>query len=284
MNRQDVKNNMHTAGNGRTAFPMRRKKQNTAVLRLICGVIGMLSALIVILGLLLLILPMFRVKTIVVEGNTYHSAEEIIEASGIEIGQEILAIDKEAVRMAIWESCDYVNGIAIARSFTSVKIVVTELQNVMYTSFDGSYYTLDRNFCVVEKSEDEADFADRFLQVELPEIASLSFGKPLNFANEELDHSYITDLLDCLEDNALLDRVTSLDFSRKYSVSYVMEDTCLVEVGKVSDMETKLELIDQILARKGGIGSLYTVINVSDMSKPTYRVLGDAELLLASGS
>ena len=56
----------------------------------VSSVVHMAYHMILIVGILLLTLPMFRVKTIVVEGNQFYSAEEIIAASGIKEGDEII--------------------------------------------------------------------------------------------------------------------------------------------------------------------------------------------------
>lgn len=284
MNRQEVKTQStgqrqeRNVASGRPP-EVRRKKPDPALLRLLRGGMLLLSAMIVVVGALLLILPMFHVQNIEVEGNSYHSAEEIIAASEIVIGQEVLAISKDDVCPRIYQKCKYVDSISIVRSFNKVKIVVTERKNVMYTEFNGKYYSLDRNFRVLEETSDEAAFSS-FLKVKLPTIASLTVGGTLCFENEETDRSYITELIDTLEKEGVLPDVTSVDFSKKYSVSYVLSDTCRVEIGKVSQIETKLLIAEQILQTKGGATAALSVLDVSDLQKPTYRVLGSAEMLL----
>lgn len=256
-----------------------RAKVAPELLAFLRGGMLIVAGMIFVVGLLLLILPTFRVKTIEVEGNSVHSAEEIIAASGIVVGQEILSIDKNEVNLRIWENCNYIDEISIVSSFDSIRIVVTERQNVMYTEFDGTYVSLDRSFRVIEQSTD-ADRFSSFLYVTLPEIASLSVGSTVEFENDEVDRSYITELIDALAEDSILSSVTSLDFSKKYSVSYVMENACRVEVGKVSDMSAKLAMVSEILTLKGGVGAALSVIDVSNLQKPTYRVLSSADMLL----
>ena len=261
--------------------PMNRKKPDPALLRLLRGVILIVSGAIALVGLLLLILPMFRVKEIKVEGNSYYTSQQIIEASGLKVGQEVLALDTETGIDSIYENCKYVKSARILRTPFSVRIEVTEFDTVMYTEFNGKYYSLSRDFRVLQESADAAAFAD-FLPVELPEIAALAVGAELRFSNPDADLSYINELIDVLEKNGTLASVTSLDVSQKYSVSYVMDNTCRVEFGKVGDTAVKLSLIGEILSRKGGIGETLAVIDVSDPQKPTYRPLGSTEVLLGN--
>jgi len=84
-----------------------------------------------------------------------------------------------------------------------------------------------------------------------------------------------------LEEQEILDRVTSIDFSKKYSVSYVMDNTCRVELGRVDDLSLKLEIISGILEMKGDLGGMSAVVDVTNLSKPTFRLLGASDTLLS---
>ena len=287
MNRQDTRTQQPNPRPTRQA-PVgrppeaRRKKPDPALLRVLRGLMLIVAGMITLVGLLLIILPSFRVQKIEVEGNSYYSDEAIMEAAGIEIGQEILAIDIDAVNNGIWK-LSYVESTKIVRSLNSVRIIVTERQNVMYTEFNGKFFSLDRDLHVIEKSENEEAFAG-FLKVQLPEIASLSVGGTLQFEKADVDRSYITELIDTLQERGILSSVSSLDFSKKYSVSYVLLNRCRVELGKVSQMDTKLAIVEQILTQKGGADAAMSVVDVSDLQKPTYRVLGGSEVLLGGTS
>lgn len=283
MNRQDMRtqpsnNRSSTQAPVGAGQQMRRKRPDTALLRLLHGMMLILAGMITLLGLLLIILPTFRVQRIEVEGNSYYSDEEILAASGLEIGQEILAIDINEVNNGIWE-LSYVESTEIVRTLSSVRIIVTERKNVMYTEFNGKYFSLDRDLRVIEEAEKEIAF-EGFLKVRLPEIASLRIGGMITFENADVDRAYITDLLDALQENDILTSVSYLDFSKKYNVSYVLLDSCRVELGKVSQMDTKLAVVEQILEQKGGAQAAVSVVDVSNLQKPTYRVLGDSALLL----
>lgn len=284
MNRQEMRQSNSSAPRMQDAPVGRprqggKKRPGATQLRLMHRGMLLLSAAIVLLGLALIVLPLFRVQSVSVEGCSVHSAEEILAASGIEVGQELFAIDKNAVNLRIWESCKYVDEISIVSSLNSIRIIVTELPNVMYTRFNDTYVSLDRDFRVIEQTENEEDFSS-FLYVELPEISSLAVGKILSFENENADLGYVTELLDRLAEEGRIERVTSIDFSKKYGVSFVMDGRCRIELGKVGGLASKLATVDGILSIKGDSATVFSVIDVSDLTKPTYRVLPSSELLM----
>lgn len=257
-----------------------RKRQNKAILRLLRGVMAVVGGMIFVAGLLLLILPTFRVKTIKVEGTTQYTHEQIIEASGIKIGDELFAIGtKDEIRNRIWEwdTNHYIDAVGVKRGLTSVTIIVSPPQNLMYTEFNGKYYMIDRGFRVLREGLSESDFAG-LPKVELPTIYALSVGSTLTF-EEGADLSYVATLLDTLETAELLDRVTALDVTSKFRLSYRTEDGCRVELGKAGELTAKLALAQEILDRRGASDA---IVDVSDPQKPTYRRIDSAEVLLAN--
>ena len=285
MNRQEMKTKTNSTPSMQEAPVGRprqggKKRPGKALLRLMHRSMLVLSAVIVLLGLALIVLPTFRVQSISVEGCSFHTADEILAASGIELGQEILAIDKNEVNQRIWKSCKYIDEISIVSSLHSIRIVVTELPNVMYTKFNDTYVSLDRNFRVIEQTKNKSDFAS-FLYVELPEIASLSVGRTLKFEKTSAEElTYVTDLLDALAEDQRMADVTSIDFSKKYNVSFVLDGRCRVQLGRVGNLTGKLDTVDGIRSLKGEASDVFSVIDVSDVQKPTYRVLSSADLLM----
>lgn len=284
MNRQEM-NTRPTATQKGAPIPSSRpphagkKRPNQAFLALMRATMLVLCGLIVLTGTLLLVLPMFRVKNIVVEGNSYYTAEQIIECSSIEIGDEMLVLDSNAAIDSIYDQCDYVSSAKVVRYLFKVKIVVKERENVTYTEYNGKFYTLSDRFLVLEESESDEAFK-AFPKVTLPEIAALSVGETVEFENGDVDLTYLFDLIETLKETERLDDVASIDCSKKFSVSYVRGDRFLIELGAVSDMETKLELVDLIIERKAGDSDTCAIVNVSNMKKPTFRAVGTTELLL----
>ncbi|MBQ9131088.1 MAG: FtsQ-type POTRA domain-containing protein [Clostridia bacterium] len=275
---------MHTVMEDGNGARVRRKKPNGLLVRLLRGAILAVGGVILLLSLLLVILPLFRVQKIYVEGNSYYTTEEILELSGIRVGDELLAVNGQAAADAIYGT-GYFSDVTVSGRFPgTVRITVKEKTNVMYTEYRGNYYSFDESFTVLEASKDPEAFRG-LLRVNLPEVAHLCVGAPILFATnlfdgDAMNMDYIHALADSLDKNGLLPYVTSVDCSQKYNVSFVLNDTFRLQVGKVSDMDAKLQLADRILAEKQSNGAAYVTLDVSNLQKSTYRVL-DAEEFMA---
>jgi hypothetical protein len=103
-------------------------------------------------------------------------------------------------------------------------------------------------------------------------------GYKLQFANAEFDPTYLTDLLDLLAEGQLLSSVTYIDFSERFSLSFVLANTTRVEIGDLKDMNIKFTLVNEELRKNPADHNIYAVIDVSNTNKPIYRQIGAENL------
>lgn len=251
----------------------RKKRPDPRLLARLRAAMLIIGSMILLIGLLLVILPMFKVKNIEISGIQYYSEAQILETVGIKKGDEMLAINLTAVRDSLFEKFEHIDTVTVRSVFPStVQIEIVEKTDVAYTLYDGRFYSFDSNFRVLDSSDTEEKFAI-YARVTLPEIASLRVGENITFSNSEVDMSYIFMLLEEMREAELLPYVTLLDCEQKYSNAVELNGNCRIEVGKVSAIPSKLELAQEILVRKGLLEGQCVVLDVSDLQKSTYRVL-----------
>ena len=279
MNRGTVTENTSRRNDtGRQSTPEGRKPcQNDSLLRVLRRTIVLACVLILLLTAVLIVLPMFRIETIVVEGENYHTEAEIIKAAGIKEGDELFSFSKQEVYDRIFDACGNVQKISISRGFGTVRITVVEGQNLTYTEYNGRYYMLDDTFRAWAVSDNEADFA-AYPEIKLPEIAGITLGAEISFASGDV--SYIRELISHLDSADVFSKITEINVEKKYSVSYVMNDSCRINLGKISDLSTKLRTAEKILMEKGENSASWAVVDVSNLQKPTYRALSSPDLLM----
>ena len=248
----------------------RRRKPDPKVLRVLR--LGMLAsgAVIVVLALTMLILPMLKINKIVIEGNNYYDDAAVLEMAGIAEGDELFGWDMQAACDAIMAGYPYASDIYVSINFFTVKIEIVEKPSVMYAAHQNQYFSFDRSLRVLEITNGEETFSP-FLRVKLPTVASAQVGYSIQFANGGADISYLTQLLDVLTERNLLADVTYVDFSERFSLSFVLSNSVRVEIGALKDMNLKLTLLDEELRQNPINHNIYAVIDVSNTSKPIYR-------------
>ena len=256
----------------------KRRKPNAKTLSLV--EFGMLAsgAVIVVLALVMLILPMFKINNIVVEGNQYYNDDEVAAMAGIAVGDELFGWDMQTACNSIMEAYPYASDIYVSIQFFTVKIEIVEKPTVMYAEHQNQYFSFDRDLRVLEMKTDGEEAFSPFLRVKLPALAVSQVGYKLQFANAELDPGYLTDLLDLLAEVQLLSSVTYIDFSERFSLSFVLANTTRVEIGDLKDMNIKLTLINEELSKNPANHNIYAVIDVSNTNKPIYRQIGAENL------
>ncbi len=248
----------------------RRRKPDPKVLRVLR--LGMLAsgAVIVVLALTMLILPMLKINKIVIEGNNYYDDAAVLEMAGIAEGDELFGWDMQAACDAIMAGYPYASDIYVSINFFTVKIEIVEKPSVMYAAHQNQYFSFDRSLRVLEITNGEETFSP-FLRVKLPTVASAQVGYSIQFADCGADISYLTQLLDVLAERNLLADVTYVDFSERFSLSFVLSNSVRVEIGALKDMNLKLTLLDEELRQNPINHNIYVVIDVSNTSKPIYR-------------
>ena len=90
----------------------------------VLGILGS-TALLIIFGMLLLILPAFRVRTINVKGNEHIAEESVIAASGVSIGDEILTLKKAEIADRLQQN-ENIERVSVSRSLGGVTIKIVE--------------------------------------------------------------------------------------------------------------------------------------------------------------
>lgn len=255
---------------------IRRTNRRLSLLR---GSMVVLCGMLLVVGALLLILPNFKVREIVVEGELVTTTrEEIIAASGVEIGTEIIGTDWKVMEQNIERQCPVeIQQITITAS--KVKIHVKE-REIAYVKYGDYWFSLDENFIVTDISQNEADFLG-LLRMELPQINGINEGEKLSFADGNMDLTYIQTMIAYMDENGLTPRVALLNVSDRFNVSYVLDGSIQVVLGKVRELDAKSELVNEILSLKNGADA-YSVIDVSDVKRTTYRPVGATEFLMAS--
>lgn len=252
------------------------RKHEKKLQKLKLGMIVIGSAALLI-GVLLLILPLFRVSRIEVEGNAIYSDEEIIEAVGITRGDEMLPIFFDGVPSDFYTTCCYVRDVKISYGFFKVKITVTEAQNVMYADLgDGTWISFDRDLRVLEKRSDPSSF-ERFLHVKLPNVYQAEPMETIIFENGALTYDYIASFLDILIQTGILPNVDYIDYSDKFHLSSVLEDRIRLEFGDVSDSDLKMKLFYEILDDNQNVEGCM-IINVSNVRKTIFQKITSQEL------
>ena len=108
------------------------------------GLYKLLSILLILAAIILGCVVFFRVNTMLVEGNSRYTAEEVIAASGVQQGDNLFALNKSHMISQILTRLPYVDDLSIQRKLPDTLVFyVTESVPVAWVESGGTCWLLD---------------------------------------------------------------------------------------------------------------------------------------------
>lgn len=114
----------------------------------------LLSFLVIFAAILIGCVAFFRVNQVTVSGNSRYTAEEIVAASGVELGDNLFLISKPQTAQSIIKRLPYVENVSpILRLPDTLELRVTETAAVAAVQAEGQWWLLDARGKVLEVGE-----------------------------------------------------------------------------------------------------------------------------------
>lgn len=177
----------------------------------------MLSVLLIAGALAAACIVFFRVNTIEVVGNVRYTAEEIIEASGIRQGDNLIILPGIRVSAQIQTKLPYVERVAIQRVYPD-GVIVKVTERVAAASVDSAEgrWLISSQGKLLEKDNGTI----QAVQITGLTAVGAYAGGVLQAAEEEqLTAEYVKELLTVLERQGILLQCTSLDCTASTSMT-----------------------------------------------------------------
>ncbi len=190
---------------------------------------GILCLFLVVV-LLLLMSPIFKIKTINVSGNIKFEASEIINRSGIREGDNLFKINDGKAQNNI-KKLGKIDSVKIVRSLPStVTIEVDEKIECAYIKEKGTYTAVDETGKVIVTASPLKTDAPVILGVQLSESELGQYMK-IDADNAKSLSSLISRILTELKLGGMLDDVKSIDLTDLTNIRMTLSTDTLVNMG-----------------------------------------------------
>lgn len=219
----------------------RRRRRKRAAVFAVCFLI--IAALVFIV---LCYTVLFPVKTITVKGNITYSAEQIIEESGIRLGDKLFAISQNKANRTLTTQLPYIKSVKINRTlFDVVELQITETDAVFCYSSAGKFFTADADNKILESFVIQP--TDTTLLV-VSGAENLKAGYTLTLPDNQFE--LISEVFTKLQESGV--SAESIDVSNKNGITAQINGRFMVDFGtsdefqgKVSHLIGMLKEIDQ---------------------------------------
>ena len=193
----------------RRHFNRRHRRGRFGFLYKVVSVLAICGAIVLALTLF------FRINTLEVTGQQRYTVQQIQQASGIRIGDNMFLINKFDAASALREKLPYIEEVRINRRLpATLTIQVRECTWTAAVQQNGSAWLIGPSGKIVERTEPDAEAAQTSAVLDGCELLSPSVGTMLAMASEkQTQQSSLLALLAALEDREELDLVSGIHLS-----------------------------------------------------------------------
>ena len=185
----------------------------------------------------------FRVSRIEVVGNAIYTDEEVMDAAGIEKGDNLFFINRFSAVSRIFSRLPYVEEAPVTRGLPNrIVIQVSESSAIAYVAADSLYWTIDRN-CKLLKTVDSVEAVGL---IEVRGITPISPAVGEKIAPGEADMpkvDYLTEILDQIQERQMTGDVTWVDVSAVSNPAFDYLGKFTVKLGANENTEYKFGML-----------------------------------------
>ena len=191
------------------------------------GVLYKLLTLVVVCAAAVLALTLFfKVESVEVTGNSRYSAQEIQDACGVQLGDNLYLLSKPDMVQRLHQRLPYIDEVRITRSLpNTLRVQVTEFTTVYAVEQEGTVWLLTSGGKIVETAAERGDTP----LIDGCELLAPSLGGDVSFALElQNRQESLFALLTALESAELTEgvraihlgdpTVLTMDYTERFSV------------------------------------------------------------------
>lgn len=179
------------------------------------------------------------VQEILVEGDTRYTDEELIEASGLYVGQSLLSVNKVTAHDNLVAAFPYLEVVEVSNaSFYALRIRVTEVPVMAVVEADDRWFVLGENNRALELVDEEhipegavrirgASFENQVVGKSLLDERSLRICRTIIAAAKRYD----------------LKNMTTIDVSKKTKIFLMLDERMQVVLGNETNLTTQIEVL-----------------------------------------
>jgi len=191
----------------------------------------------------------FQVNEIQVLGETRYTVQQVIDASGLALGDHLFFVNSEAAEREIQTGLPYIDRAELRRRFPNrLEITVSETFSVAQIQIAGGYLVLDKNAKILEW-QDEAPGTHLVKIIGLPEPVSPQPGDILDLGGDGQDClRYLQNILGTATTLGLINRISYINMTDLHAPIFLYDDRFTVRLGPNLDLYHKMDMLVGIVA------------------------------------
>lgn len=224
---------------------------------------------IIVAGIFLLLSTtvLFNVENIRVTGASNYTPQEIIDASGVEAGDNLVRLSTDKISSRITSKLVYIEKAHLSRSFPSTLVISVEASEPEANFItDHGIYLISKGGKILENIDEPKAGLFNFTGTD-PKLELLPGDK---YASNDEHKDTVVDQLMTLLDTGNYSAVTSVDVTDRSDIKCVYDNRITVSLGSVNDLEYKMNFAKEIIETKIGDKTEGTLTILSDANSASF--------------
>ena len=219
----------------RYGAPKQKKKRS--------GLLAPLSFVLVCLAIVFAVGIFFRVQEIQVVGAEIYPDDVIIEASGIDEGDNLFFINRFTAASHIFEDLPFVESASVDRSLPNrIVISVEESYAMAFVEWEGQNWMMTANCKMLGSGTQEE--VQPLIRVTNISVVSPSAGTIMTVgAGEELKLTYLQSILQSMDSLGMQGDVTEINMQNAANPTFEYLDRFTVKMGPNENTDYKLRML-----------------------------------------
>lgn len=204
---------------------------------------GPMSFILICLSIVVAMSIFFRVQVIEVEGNYDYTDEQVVEATGIDTGDNLFFLNRIGAVSRMLARLPYIQEATISRVLPDKVIISVKESNAVATvQSETSAWMIDRNcklMTAVTESEALGLIPVTGIKAILPGVGDLIQVEE----GDEAKIEYLSEILLEIEVRDLQTRISNLDISDVNNPTFMLDDRFYVKLGSKGDTVRKFGIL-----------------------------------------
>lgn len=195
------------------------------------------------------------------DSSSVYSSEELIEASGLLVGDGFWVRSERDVEKAVKKTYPAVESVRLNRLADGrISLTVTDVKAAYLASIDGEAYVLDADLRVLRRANGD----EELIRLRLPREIEVVPGEIPDLGR---DSAYDLAFVETLLQSPIGPSVTGINLEKRYYLTALYNGRVRILFGTSADLDKKLTLCAEIFRSTDYLTIEYAELDVSDLEK-----------------
>lgn len=226
----------------------KRRRQRHSEYRQTGFMTKLLIMLAVVAAIVLGVAIFFRVHTVEVQGNTIYSKEQVVKASGVETGDNLLMVNRAAVVGSIKAKMPYVREVSVSPMLPDMVIIQIKESDVavLVQSDIGADWYVNTDGRIMGSSVE--GFRGQIVELSGVTITAPKIGEQAAASEGQSENlNAALQVIRQMEGTGLIGQITGMDAEKSFDLSLFCGDRLEILLGGTEELEYKIQYLQVIL-------------------------------------